>query len=48
MPVMIRSNKKATNIAFSLIGKPANMQKRSYRKIKRDEQQFNVPIKRNY
>ncbi len=34
MPAMPRINKKATKIAYSIIGKPANMQKRTEKEKK--------------
>lgn len=34
MPIMPRSDKKAQAIAFRILGKPANMKKRGYKKQK--------------
>jgi len=44
MPAMIRSNKKATKVAFALLGKPANMQVDTKKERKNDKEtldQFN-------
>jgi hypothetical protein len=49
MPVMIRPSKKASHIAYALIGKPANMKKRAYRKRKIDDALLDGPsIRRIY
>lgn len=37
MPVMPRSNKKATKIAFALLGTPANMRKMTRKQRKRQK-----------
>ena len=34
MPIMPRSDKKATKIVYSILGMPANMRKRKTKKIK--------------
>jgi len=41
MPIMPRANKKTTKIAFNILGKPANIQKRAYKKIKSDVGSYN-------
>ncbi len=41
MPIMFRTNKKATKIAYAVLGKPANMKKT---KIKKSENSTTKPL----
>jgi len=39
MPVMPRTNKKASNIVYSILGTPSNMQKKRNKKNKKTSQE---------